>query len=115
MISYLVNFGSSIRDVVADAGSRIKEYAFAIQEELVERIQSGPKTGVVTKSGHRRSRKGESPANEFGILANSIAVRLLGERSAEVYIGAAYADILDTDLQRPFVAPAIEAVLVRAN
>ena len=115
MISYVVNFGSVARDVVADAGSRIKEYAQALQEELVERIQSGPKTGVVTKSGHRRSRKGESPANEFDGLAGSIMVRLLSERSAEVYIGAAYADILDTDLQRPFVAPAIEAVLARAN
>lgn len=115
MISYVVNFGSAVRDAVSDASSRIKEYAFALQEELVERIQSGPKTGVVTKSGHRRSRKGESPANEFDVLANSIAARLLGERSAEVYIGAAYADILETDLQRPYVTPAIEAVLARAN
>ena len=127
MNGYIVNLNDVGRYVAEDIRPLIKEYTFALEEELVHRIQDGPKTGrtyrrsaikrrrkgqrVVTGyTFHRASAPGESPATDYGILVNSIKARFPSQYEGEVFIAANYADILETELQRPFVTPAIEEV-----
>jgi hypothetical protein len=68
---------------------------------------------VAGYSFHRASAPGQPPANDTSNLVNSIKAKRTGEVSATLDINAGYAGFLEppADLNRPFVAPAIDFVL----
>jgi hypothetical protein len=76
-----------------------------------------PKSGRLYRRGqgrwHQASAPGEAPATDYGVLANSIASRMIGPTEGEVTVSAEYAAVLELGgarmAPRPFLGPAVEA------
>jgi hypothetical protein len=60
---------------------------------------------------HRASAPGEPPTNDTSALVNSMKAKRTGKSSAELAINAGYAGILEFEINRPFVQPAIDFTL----
>lgn len=122
---YAANLLPALSRVVNTAG-------FAVEAHAKAAIKTGPKTGRkytlrakkgsrntkgrFRKSGtaivHQASAEGEAPASLSGGLAADIHNRLdaPGALSTSVTAGKEYAAHLEDDMNRPFMAPAAEAV-----
>jgi hypothetical protein len=127
----LVLDASQIKGDIAAVASRvIKKVTYDVQATIVTRIQTGPKTGRLyrrrTKSGkirmHRASAPGESPATDYGFLIGSVQVTpFVDPLVGEVIVAADYAAYLEQGAPRahleprPFIRPAIEDVIRRAQ
>ena len=93
----------------------VTKAAHDIEAHAKASILSGAKTGKVYPSGHQASAPGESPANEFGILAAGIGViDGAGPLEKRVVSAAAYTRGLELGTTkvaaRPFMNPALESV-----
>jgi hypothetical protein len=68
---------------------------------------------VIGYKFHRASAPGEAPATDYGVLANSIASRMIGPTEGEVTVSAEYAAVLELGgarmARRPFLGPAVAA------
>jgi len=104
----------------AEIAKAVINTAFAVDFDIKQRIQRGPKTGRVYKRGrgrnlsatHQASAPGESPATDTGVLVNSIAFKQVSKLTAEVESRLAYATYLEFGTRsiaaRPAWLPAIE-------
>lgn len=104
----------------------VRAHAFMVEGAAKVSILTGTKSGRTytrTSTGkggrvstrtHRASAPGEAPANDLGILANSIRARSAGRLTWRVAAGARYAAALELGTRRiaprPFLAPALESV-----
>lgn len=101
-----------------EIGKFIRDIAFGIEAEM-KILMTGPKSGRAYPRGggkiHIASKEGEAPAVDTSFLINSIEVptATLTDTSAEIVIGAEYAEILEFHMNRPFIRPAIDSVLKR--
>lgn len=98
-----------------EIGRIVKEIAFNIEAAMKESMTE-PKSGREYKRRgrvHIASAKGESPAVDTGFLINSIQTDVKGNTEAVITIAAEYAELLEFEMDRPFVRPAIDNVLKR--
>jgi hypothetical protein len=72
--------------------------------------QSGNRL-IIGQNIHRASAPGEAPAKDTGRLQSNITVRKSGRGRYQVRFGAPYAGILEFELNRPFILPAIDAAV----
>lgn len=104
--------------VVARLSAVVRRYAFAVEAAAKIAITTGTKSGRVYERpggrSHRASAPGEAPANDTGILANSIRAREEGRLTWRVSAGARYAAKLELGGERlaprPFLAPSLAGV-----
>jgi hypothetical protein len=89
----------------------VRETAFEVQRRAQESME-GDKSGLMY-GRHQASSPGEAPAVDTGFLRSSIGVRMTGQTSAEVAVGAEYGAGLEFGtahiLPRPFMVPAADA------
>jgi hypothetical protein len=125
-------------DITTVASKVIKKVTYDVQATIVDRIRLGPKTGRIYKRRrkgkagkrkgakafifHQASAPGESPATDWGTLIGSISVTpFVNPLVGEIEISASYAAYLELGAPRahleprPFIKPAIEDVIKRAQ
>lgn len=101
--------------VMAQVDMHVEATAWHILTDARLSIQNPPKSGRTYKRGkrgrmHQASARGEAPATDTGNLAADSGVENMGLGARKVWFGAEYATILEnpSQLDRPFLAPAIE-------
>ena len=95
----------------------VRETAFEVQRRAQESMEGDKSGRIYSKSAshgrHQASSPGEAPAVDTGFLRSSIGVRMTGQTSAEVTVGAEYGAGLEFGtahiLPRPFMVPAADA------
>lgn len=72
-------------------------------------ILEPPKTGIKWPSlSNRSSKKGESPADQTGVLRRSINYQQISHKQMVFGSRADYAPFLEGDLERPFLSRAVD-------
>jgi hypothetical protein len=113
VLANLANIGDSMIDEVSQA---IGITAVKVQKEAIKSIREvshGREVIRYTDGGraykHIASKEGDAPNTDTGQLINSLAVDFKrGDMLARTYTNADYAYRLETDLNRPFLLPALE-------
>lgn len=93
----------------------LSSIGFAIEAEA-KILMTGPKSGrEYNRKGriHIASAPGEAPAVDTGFLVNSIQADVKSDTETVVTIAAEYAELLEFEMDRPFVRPTIDSVLKR--
>jgi hypothetical protein len=111
----LAQYGRRAEEAISRA---VNETALEVRADIVRRIQRGPKTGRVYRSGnvtHRASAPGEAPATDTGRLANSIVYERIGLIAAKVSSRLPYATYLEFGTQRIAPRPAWTPAVERAT
>ncbi len=96
----------------------VRAHAFMVEAHAKTAILTGGKSGRVylrpNGRSHRASAPGEAPANDTGVLANSIRAASAGRLTWRVGASARYGAALELGTARmaprPFLAPALAAV-----
>lgn len=91
----------------------VRKTTLRIEKGAKLKIMLPPKTGRIYKRGkrdHQASAPGEAPANDYGILVNSIKPRFVRKLEGIVSVTAEYAATLEFGgarvAKRPFLKPA---------
>lgn len=89
--------------------------ALSVQRSAIDAVRSPPKTGKIYKRGsvtHQASAPGEAPATDTGALISSIRVEIADGGEVQRIIaggkGAPYAGLLEEEMNRPYMRPALE-------
>ena len=91
----------------------VKKAAHDVEAHAKASILSGEKTGQMYGT-HQASAPGQAPANDTGVLANSIKVTSTGDLQAVIGSNVEYAPYLELGTTqiaaRPFLGPALTEV-----
>ncbi|HKX32096.1 MAG TPA: hypothetical protein VJ302_30700 [Blastocatellia bacterium] len=111
--SIQINLQQIVGKIARGASALVRRATFELETKLKISL-TGPRTGrIYRRRGrtHQASAPGEAPAVDTGFLSNSIKSTFPSPTLGVVTISADYAQILEEDLNRPFVKPAVNDVI----
>jgi hypothetical protein len=104
-------------DIERQASVIIRKVTYDIQARMIDLIRM-PKSGRVYRrrgGSHQASAPGEAPASDSGTLLNAIAqgASFPSRLEGQIDIPLEYAELLEFELDRPFLRPAVNDVIAR--